>query len=68
MYKYIYTHTFIWVCVCTRTYMYMNMCIVVPSSMASRYLAYNCRKEGIFLDLQPEVGKQAALNPKIEIL
>lgn len=61
-------HTHIHLFVCMSMHMYVYMCIVVPFSIGSRYLAYNCRKDGTFLGLQPEVGKQAALNPKIEIL
>lgn len=47
---------------------HVYMCMVMPPSIGTRYLANNCRKDGIFLGLQPEIGKQAALNPKIEIL
>lgn len=49
-------------------HMYMYMYTVISSSTGSRHLTCNYRKDGIFPSLQPKVGKQAALNPKKEIL
>ena len=72
MYRYTYTYIlYIYtqiICVYVYMHVYLCMCIVVSSPSGSRHLVCNHRKEGIFPRLQPEVGKQAALNPKIEIL
>lgn len=57
-----YCISILYVCRCLCTY------IVAPSPKGSRHLVGNYRKGGIFLGLQTEVGKQAAPNPKIEIL